>query len=107
MMDDKFFHMLASGHINYYMKEWRNLYRYEQEGWEFLNALIKSTYYKHTQRGEFVCKDTFDNTEDSILSNRGQSVGKWIVRNILWKSGKAFDCAYGKLGKSNTRHLSQ
>ena len=38
-----YFHMLASGHVKYYMKRWKNLYRYEQQGWEAMNSLIK--YY--------------------------------------------------------------
>ena len=87
-MMTNYFHMLGSGHIKYYMKEWGNLYRYEQEGWESLNALIKSRFFLHTQRGGFVAKGESAGS-DPIVSNRAGSLGKWFVRNLLWKSGKA------------------
>ena len=46
-----YFHMLASGHIKYYMEKWRNLYRYEQQGWEAMNAMIKYFCKCQTFRG--------------------------------------------------------
>ena len=27
-----YFHCIAAGHLRYYLKEWRNLYRYSQQG---------------------------------------------------------------------------
>ena len=27
-----YFHIVAAGHLSYYLKEWRNLYRYSQQG---------------------------------------------------------------------------
>ncbi len=44
-------HIVSSGHLAFYMKEWGNLYRYSQQGWEAYNSLIKSVYYRRTQRG--------------------------------------------------------
>ena len=58
-MMTNYFHLLSSGHVKYYMTEWGNLYRYEQEGWESLNALIKSTYFLHTHRGGHVRKKKY------------------------------------------------
>ena len=98
-MMTNYFHMLASGHVKYYMKEWGNLYRYEQEGWESLNALIKTKFFRHTKRGGFVCKDS--DTDKKVLSNRAGALGKWIVRNLLWRSGKAFECKSGKFVRHN------
>jgi hypothetical protein len=44
-------HLVASGHIAFYLKEWGNLYKWSQEGWEVYNSLIKGVYYRRTQRG--------------------------------------------------------
>ena len=57
VLADKFFHiwirlhgpqdvtkyilMIGSGHMSYNLKHWRNLYRYSQQGWEYLNNPIK------------------------------------------------------------------
>ena len=93
-MMTNYFHMLASGHIKYYMETWKNMYRYEQEGWESLNALIK-TYFLHTKRGGYTSKESNDNGEVNInLSSRAGPIGKWAVRSILWKSGLAFEYLY-------------
>jgi hypothetical protein len=46
-----YIHMLGAGHFSYYLYKWRNLYRYEQQGWESLNSKIKTYYFYNTQRG--------------------------------------------------------
>jgi hypothetical protein len=46
-----YIHMIASGHLAFYLKEWGNLWKYSQQGWQSLNSLMKSVYYRQTQRG--------------------------------------------------------
>jgi hypothetical protein len=41
--------MIGSGHMTFYLQEWRNLYRYSQQGWEALNSLLTNIYFKRTQ----------------------------------------------------------
>ena len=98
-----YFHMLSSGHIKFYMNRWRNLYRYEQEGWESLNWLIKEIFFRHTQHGGFksYAKDidsvNDDNEKGDVvkdnkkLSSRVEPIGRWVSRLILWRSGKAME----------------
>jgi hypothetical protein len=38
-------HLIASGHIAFYLREWGSLYKYSQQGWEAYNSLIKGVYY--------------------------------------------------------------
>ena len=35
------FHLIASNHVHGCMVEWVNLYRYSQQGWEYLKHLLK------------------------------------------------------------------
>jgi hypothetical protein len=44
-------HSLTSGHIVFFMKEWRNLYRFSNQGWERQNASIRYFYNHRTQSG--------------------------------------------------------
>jgi hypothetical protein len=44
-------HVLTSGHINYYLKRWRNLYRFSKQGWGHLNASIRHVYHRRSQTG--------------------------------------------------------
>ena len=43
--------MLGSGHVSYYMKKYRNLYRYNQQGWEGLNSKITDYFFCHLRKG--------------------------------------------------------
>ena len=43
--------MLGSGHVSYYMKKYRNLYRYNQQGWEGLNSKITDYFFRHSGKG--------------------------------------------------------
>ena len=38
-----YIHMIGVGHFYRYMKRYKNLNKYSQQGWEALNALIKKT----------------------------------------------------------------
>ena len=46
-------------------------------------------------------KKSTDDPNKVTLANRAGSLGKWIVRNMLWKSGMAYECIYGNASKSN------
>ena len=46
-----YIHMMGSGHFAEYLFKWRNLYRYSQQGWEAMNALIKTFFFWHTNHG--------------------------------------------------------
>ena len=46
-----YIHMGISGHIYKYMKEWGNLYKFSQQGWESLNSLIKRFFFLRTNKG--------------------------------------------------------
>jgi hypothetical protein len=46
-----YFHMIESGHMTNFLREWRTFYQYSQHGWEALNLLIKSIYYRWSQWG--------------------------------------------------------
>jgi hypothetical protein len=43
-----YFHMIGASHLTYYLRQWRNLYRFLQQGWESLNALFKTFYFQRT-----------------------------------------------------------
>jgi hypothetical protein len=74
-------HMLGSGHFRYYLQEWRNLYRYSQQGWESLNALIKLFYFRRTQRGGHGGKKDEPNSKI-------KPIARWISRRLFWLSGQ-------------------
>ena len=88
-------------HFAYYLKEWKNLYRYSQQGWESLNSLIKSFYFHRTQRGGHgatVRLQTIDDMSDVVLNSddfedgfkshksRAKSIAKWLQRRLIWLS---------------------
>ena len=38
-------HYLVSGHVTYFLRKYRNLYKYSQQGWEYLNWRLKNYYF--------------------------------------------------------------
>jgi hypothetical protein len=44
-----YIHVLGAGHLSYFAKNYGNLYRFLQQGWESLNKLIKHYYYNNTE----------------------------------------------------------
>jgi len=79
-----YIHMLASGHIKYYMDVHNNLYKYSQQGWESLNAKYKQVFFYHTQRGGHFGKSTAERDRSYI-----ESIMKAFQRELLWLTGDA------------------
>jgi hypothetical protein len=79
-----YIHMLGSGHITYYMKTHRNLYKYSQQGWESLNEKFKLAFFNHTQRGGNFGTNVSDQ-EKSYL----RAIFMFFQREVLWVSGMA------------------
>eukprot|EP00978_Attheya_sp_CCMP212_P007591 scaffold17549_cov35-Attheya_sp.AAC.2 len=47
-----YLHDLAAGHFSYYLRKYRNLYRYSQQGWEAFMGLLKTVDHSKTNFGE-------------------------------------------------------
>ena len=72
-------HMIGAGHLSYYLRKWRNLYRYSQQGWEALNSQIKTVYFRRTQRGGHKGNGEFN--------SKVEPIAKWVQRTLFWKGG--------------------
>ncbi len=71
-------HMLGAGHIRYYLRKWRNLNRFQNQGWESYNKLVAAFWHHRTQKGGH------GGERSKILPIR-----RWILRLMLWKTGVA------------------
>jgi hypothetical protein len=72
-------HMLSSGHVMRYMEEWKCLNRYSQQGWEALNALIKSYFFHRTNRGGL--------SKNATKKSKLFGIARWLQRRVMWYSG--------------------
>ena len=72
-----YFHMIGSGHIAYYLRNWRNMYKYSQQGWEALNKYIKAYFFHRTQMGGF---GGHENQENSRLD----PIARWMQRSLIF-----------------------
>ena len=57
-----------------------NLCRYSQQGWEGLNAKIKSMFFHHARKGG----GKLSNREAALHLN---SIGLFLIRDLMWRSG--------------------
>jgi hypothetical protein len=76
-----YIHFLISSHLLHYMKKYKSLMIYSQQGWEALNALVKSYYYRRTQRGGNV------GFKDKAGRTKLTSMMRWYQRRLLWLCG--------------------
>ena len=81
-----YMHDLVSGHVQEFMKEWGCLFRYSQQGWEALNSLVKTIFFRRTNRG-----GTANTTRSKLIP-----VARVFQRRLLWLSGLADDVLDGK-----------
>ena len=75
-----YFHMIGSGHLTHYLRKWRNLYQFLQQGWESLNHQIKIFYFSRTQRGGHTAGLPQE-------CSKIKPIGLWLQRKLLWLSG--------------------
>ncbi len=84
-----YIHMIGAGHFTYYLRRWRNLYRYSQQGWESLNAQIKSFFFRRTQRGGF--GGTLEQRNSKV-----EPIAKWIQRKLFFLTGDYKECEFNR-----------
>jgi hypothetical protein len=61
------------------MKEWRCLHRFSQQGWEALNARIKSYFFRRSNRGGLA--------KNSSKKSKLLGIARWLQRRTMWYSG--------------------
>jgi hypothetical protein len=76
-----YIHMISSGHIAFYMREWGNLFKFLQQGWESMNSLMKSVYCRQTQRGGIGGK------KDKKPNSRVVPIAPWLQRKLYFLLG--------------------
>jgi hypothetical protein len=84
-----YIHMLSSGHVSEYLFHWRNLYEHSQQGWEALNALIKTYYFRRTNRG---------GAGKGGRKSRLTQLARWLSRRVVWATGVSWDRIVDELG---------
>ena len=72
-----YFHMIGAGHLSYYLKRWKNLYRYSQQGWEALNKYIKLYFFNRTQMGGYGGKK---NEQNSHID----PIARWLQQQLIF-----------------------
>jgi hypothetical protein len=72
-----YIHMIGSGHIADYLYKWKNLYRYSQQGWEAMNSLVKTFFFRRTSHGGGVKGD--DSKKSRLIP-----IARWLQRRLIF-----------------------
>jgi len=72
-----YIHLLGAGHIRYFLKKWRNLHRFSNQGWEAYNALVANYWHHRTQKGGG------RGEQSKILA-----IALWLMRVMMWGTGE-------------------
>jgi hypothetical protein len=71
-----YIHMIGSGHISDYLFKWKNLYRFSQQGWEAMNSLIKTFFFRRTNHG---CGARGLSKKSRLIP-----IGRWLQRRLIF-----------------------
>jgi hypothetical protein len=71
-----YLHMIGSGHIADYLYKWKNLYRFSQQGWEAMNSLIKTFFFRRTSHGGGV--------KGVSKKSRLIPIARWLQRRLIF-----------------------
>ncbi len=75
-------HLLGSGHMSFFLKNYGCLYLYSQQGWEALMGKVQAILHLNTQRGG---KGSGEGKTKSFI----YPVMLYVLRDLLWKTGHA------------------
>jgi hypothetical protein len=68
---------MTSGHIVYYLKYWRNFYRYSNQGWEQFISQYRYIYCHRTQKGG-------SSGTHGESGSKMKPIGLWFLRRLYW-----------------------
>jgi hypothetical protein len=68
--------MIGSGHVAEYLYKWKNLYRFSQQGWEAMNSLIKTFFFRRTSHGGGV--------RGNSKKSRLIPIARWVQRRLIF-----------------------
>ncbi len=88
-----YIHMLGVGYIRYYLKKWRNLNRFQNQGREAYNAMITAFWHHRTKKG---------GGKGNINKSKIKPIAQWILRLMLWQTGVAQEYFKGLEADGNT-----
>jgi hypothetical protein len=71
-----YIHMIGAGHIADYLYRWRNLYRYSQQGWEAMNSLMKTFFFRRTNHGGGV--------RGCSKKSKLIPIARWLQRQLIF-----------------------
>ena len=91
-----YIHYLSAGHITSYLREYRNLSKYSNQGWEALNSSAKCYYFRATNKGG-------GGGTGVRIKTKLRAIALWLQRRILWS---VFDCEFIFKLKQNELGLS-
>ena len=92
-----YIHLLGSGHIMYYLKKYRNLYRYSNQSLERLNKRVKIFYLQRTQRGGHG-KSAGEEANNIHICKHTKPIARWLQKVIMWNTGLGEEFFIDKYG---------
>ena len=71
-----YIHMIGAGHVADYLFKWNNLHRFSQQGWEAMNSLIKTFFFRRTSHGGGV--------RGASKKSRLIPIARWLQRRMVF-----------------------
>jgi len=92
--------MIGAGHMSDYLLTSRNLYRHSQQGWENLNHLLKTFFFRCTARGGA-------GNAGLGSKNRLLPIAKWLQRRLVFSCGFQHEDILKYISNKNSQHVDE
>jgi hypothetical protein len=92
-----YFHFWSDGHYTEFLFKWGNLFQHSQQGWEAFNGLLKTFYFRRTQRGG---RTGLGTGKKSKL----KPVARWLQRRMVWM---AQEVTYDEMVEMRQQHFNR
>lgn len=83
-----YLHLLFGGHIRDYLMKYKTLYKYQNQGWEAFNSLVKNFVWRRTQRGGSAGNGKSKSADGNIKVIKSQSIieslYRWSSRMLMY-----------------------
>ena len=79
-----YIHVIGAGHLVFYLKKYKNLARFQQQGWEALNGLLKHFFLNNTNHGGSEGRNK-EKVRD--CGKPGKALARLCMRRNMWFFG--------------------
>ena len=79
-----YIHVVGAGHLTHYLRKYRNLARFQQQGWEALNQMCQKFYHQNSNHGG---SEGGKKEHVTDIGKHAKPIARLVTRRNMWYFG--------------------